>query len=78
MLKGSAIAIGIIIVCTLENISHLFGFCFHGVLSSMIGVLSVCGLGLVLYLKQFKLWLDSRDPTRKPHKCKDHNHKEEL
>lgn len=74
MIKPALIAIGIAIVCTLENIGHYFGFCFHGMLSSIIGCISVGLMGTVLYFKQFQIWLNSRSKDKQPHRCKDHDH----
>jgi len=75
MIKGALTVILIFIICSLENIGHYFGFCFHGMLSTMFGCLGAFGITIGVYLKDIQLWLSTRKyGKRRPHMCKDHHH----
>jgi len=76
-MKKLIIAIGILIVCGLENIGHYFGFCFHGWTATILGSLGVFGIGL--YSNSAIVWLNMKRKGDHSHKC-DHeqNHVEET
>lgn len=78
MIKTVLIAIGIGLVCALENIGHYFGFCFHGWTANLVGGLSMFGVTLVAYLNNYLEWLNLKLKHIKPHRCNhEHHHKEE-
>lgn len=75
MIKAFLTTLAILLVCSLENISHYFGFCFHGWMANIIGSFSAIAMGLAVYSMDIKIWLKSRNyGLRKSHKCKDHHH----
>jgi mannose/fructose/N-acetylgalactosamine-specific phosphotransferase system component IIC len=78
MIKTVLIAIGIGLVCALENIGHYFGFCFHGYMANLIGGLSVFGFTIVMFLNNIIGWLNTKRKHNKPHRCNhEHHHAEE-
>lgn len=78
MAKPLIISIVIVLVCALENISHYFGFCFHGWMSHIIAGLSAFGFSIILYLTNIIHWLNPKQKHTNPHRCKHkHFHTEE-
>lgn len=75
MIKKALLAIIILIVCFMENISHLFGFCFHGLMSQGIAALAGGTVALGLYFRNIQMWLNTRTDEH-PHQCKDHHNLE--
>ncbi len=78
-MKKLIIAVGILIVCSLENIGHYFGFCFHGWMAIFFGSLGVFGVGVSLHFNNIVAWLNLKSQGDHQHKC-DHesNHGEEI
>lgn len=75
MTKGFFTTLLILVICSLENIGHYFGFCFHGIMANVIGSIGVFAVTFGLYAKDIKIWLETRKyGKRKPHICKDHHH----
>ena len=81
MIKGALLAAGILVVCTLENIGHYFGICFHGYLANIVGWIAVGGFAIAAYIKDFEGWLITMGNWhhKHKHKCNHHkHHKEEI
>ena len=76
MIKAALMTLVIFVVCTLENIGHYFGFCFHGLMTQIVGGIVAFGFGLAMYFTNIKIWLNTRTNNRRKHMCKDHHDRE--
>ena len=78
MIKASILAVGIFVVCMLENIGHYFGFCFHGWLANIVGCLGIAIGASAIYFKDFERWLTTRGNQhswfQRKHKCNHEKH----